>query len=127
VGAAPELADALELVPEDDALALALALAFGAGASALAPTPLDITEPLVLRRFTADMGTIDGASFVGVCSGFEGVELAPFGGPALDALATGGAAADGAERGAGKAPTFGTAGVDAWLVDMLPLAFRTYR
>jgi hypothetical protein len=126
MGAAPELADAPELVPEDDALALALALAFGAGASALAPTPLDITEPLVLRRSTADdMATIVGP--LGVASGFEGVELAPFGGPAVDALATGAAAADGAERGAGKAPTFGTAGVDAWLVDMLPLAFRTYR
>jgi len=204
---------------------LALALAFGAaGGSALAPVPLDITEPMALRRSRAEMGftpsvttaaaevggaageeafkagaagealeagaaggaeaaapdaglgdvelpnnkfatlpTIDGASFVGVGSGVGAVQLAPFVGNAVGALATalvtlvvapgvGVAAADGAggsiagalATGAGKAPAFGTAGafvtagasigrgatgavVDALVVDMLPLAFRTSR
>jgi len=202
-----------------------LALAFGAaGGSALAPVPLDITEPMALRRSRAEMGfsvsvttaaaevggaageeafkagaagealeagaaggaeaaapdaglgdvelpnnkfatlpTIDGASFVGVGSGVGAVQLAPFVGNAVGALATalvtlvvapgvGVAAADGAggsiagalATGAGKAPAFGTAGafvtagasigrgatgavVDALVVDMLPLAFRTSR
>jgi len=213
---------------------LALALAFGAaGGSALAPVPLDITEPMALRRSRAEMGftpsvttaaaevggaageeafragaagealeagaarealeagaageaeaaapdaglgdvelpnnkvatlpTIAGASFVGVGSGVGAVQLAPFVGNAVDALATalvttavapgaGVAAADGAggsiagalATGAGKASAFGTAGafvtagasigrgatgavVDALVVDMLPLAFRTSR
>jgi len=202
-----------------------LALAFGAaGGSALAPVPLDITEPMALRRSRAEMGfsvsvttaaaevggaageeafkagaagealeagaaggaeaaapdaglgdvelpnnkvatlpTIAGASFVGVGSGVGAVQLAPFVGNAVDALATalvttavapgaGVAAADGAggsiagalATGAGKASAFGTAGafvtagasigrgatgavVDALVVDMLPLAFRTSR
>jgi len=209
------------VAPGDDALALA----FGAaGGSALAPVPLDITEPMALRRSRAEMGftpsvttaaaevggaageeafkagaagealeagaaggaeaaapdaglgdvelpnnkfatlpTIDGASFVGVGSGVGAVQLAPFVGNAVGALATalvtlvvapgvGVAAADGAggsiagalATGAGKAPAFGTAGafvtagaavgrgaagavVDALVVDMLPLAFRTSR
>mmetsp|Transcript_19087 Transcript_19087/g.39356 ORF Transcript_19087/g.39356 Transcript_19087/m.39356 type:complete len:180 (+) Transcript_19087:822-1361(+) len=132
------------------------------GAEAAAPDAGLGDVELPNNKF-ATLPTIDGASFVGVGSGVGAVQLAPFVGNAVGALATalvtlvvapgvGVAAADGAggsiagalATGAGKAPAFGTAGafvtagaavgrgaagavVDALVVDMLPLAFRTSR